>query len=697
MTLLDTNIALRDKYLEGRGLEATDFGLNYSYPVIPGTNWDWFKSHKFGTGALYRRSALFLIYLNVRGEPYLVDEVPYGVVRFLGAAVGVPEGEMSPKVLSQWGRRSELHFEPIRDGRSWESLEHGTKVIHCESLVKAKAVHKATGIPCVGYNGVNGYSSARQGIELIHQYSEFAFDKMDNVILYDSDVWTNPRVQKAREYLSHKLRHIANCSSVSWASLPQREEQDGSLSNWGPDDFLLSRGRDSLLEVIAGAEAYQDEEYSELVSEMNDRVRWVVDQNAVYDRRRRALVKWPDACLSLRNLNRVVPKAKGGKEIVYGTDVWLRSAHREEVGSVGYRYLADEFFERSGSWIANEYVTDGATPGAESIDEGGIVWDMLTRLFKTSDRELLRSYLRFLKFTADKPTSYCVLWSNVRGVGKGWFTELCKALIGSRHVAPATADSLAEKFNLHTINTRLVIAHEFHASTGANKKLALNYLKTFVGDETIMVRAMNRNPYSAEVRAGLVITVNDKSEMPSDGLGDRRQWYIEGGAGMIERGVELWGPQDDRWDQAWQALGDGDEMSRVAKWVEGAAWIDFKSWRPELTEERVADLVEGLSTPEQIANDVLLWCREVGVVVLDGKTIRQLMVERMEGQELYLIGKAFGRCLKNSGWWTDKGYERATDAKTAAWFATAPSGTQHQPSSIPALIRQEVLKIVKKY
>lgn len=208
MTLLDTNLILRDKYLEGRGLEATDFGLNYNYPVIPGTNWDWFKTHKFGTGALYRRSALFLIYLNVRGEPYLTDEVPYGVVRFLGTAVGVPEGEEPPKVLSQWGRRSELHFEPIRDGRSWEALEHGTKVIYCESLIKAKAVHKATGIPCVGYNGVNGYSSARQGIELIHQYSEFAFDKMDNVILYDSDVWTNPRVQKSREYLSHKLRQI---------------------------------------------------------------------------------------------------------------------------------------------------------------------------------------------------------------------------------------------------------------------------------------------------------------------------------------------------------------------------------------------------------------------------------------------------------------------------------------------------------
>lgn len=694
MTLLDTGMSLRDIYLGKRGLEVRDFGLNYSYPIIPATNWDWFKAHKFGTGGIYRRSALFLIYLDVKGEPYLLDEVPYGVVRFLGTATGVKDGE-PPKMLSQWGRRSELHFEPIRDGRSWESLEHGTKVLHCESLIKAKAVHKATGIPCIGYNGVNGYSSAKQGVELIHQFSGFAFDKMDNVILFDSDVITNPRVSKAREGLSHKLRHISNCSQVSWATIPQRVVESEPASNWGPDDYLMSAGVEALLGIIGSAVAFQDEEFSSLVEEMNERLRWVGNQNMVYDRKRRNLVKWSDAVLAHRNINRTIVMGKV-KKIVFGTDVWLQSLYREEVDSVGYRYLEGEFFERNGQTYANEYVSDGSEPGMETLDPSGIVFDLLTRIFKRADIEIVRSYLKFLKYSRDKPTSYCVLWSNVRGVGKGWFTDMARALLGGRHVAPATADSLAAPYNLHTVNTRLVIAHEFHASTGANKKLALQYLKNYVGDETIMVRAMHRNPYQAEVRAGLIITVNDKSEMPSDGLGDRRQWYIEGGAGLAERGVDNWGPEADEWLRVWEALKDPAEMSRIARWIADGEDVDFKSWRPPMTEERESDLIEGLGSMDQIANEVLLDMRELGVDVLDTKMIRQLMIEKMEGQELYLIGRSFARCLKSAGWWTSPEYARATEAKSSAWFSSAPKAVVHA-SDVGSMIKRNALKVVRKF
>jgi len=688
MTVLEDNIVLRDNYLKNHGLDAKDFGLDYSYPVIPAVNWDWYKFHKFAHSSVYRRPGLFLIYLNVKGEPYLQDEVPYGVVRFLGVPAGVPEGIEAPKVLSQWGRRSEIHFEPLRSGVSWESLPHGSKVIHCESLVKAKAVHKATGLPCIGYNGVNGYSSAKQGIELIHEFADFAFDKMDNIILFDSDVHTNPRVQKAREGLSHKLRHIANCSLVNWVDLPQKSVTE----NWGPDDFLLEKGAEELIKLISQPIPYQDEEFSSLVEAMNEKLRWVKNQNLVYDRARRSLTQWRDAVLAYRNVNRSVLQNKT-KKIIYGTDVWLQSVHREEVDNTGYRYLGDEFYERGTELIANEYVADGIDPGLESLRDDDITLQMLARLFKPDDLELMRSYLRFLKFTGDKPTSYCVLWSNVRGVGKGWFTELARALLGRRHVAPATADSLAEKFNLHTVNTRLLIAHEFHASTGSNKKLALQYLKTYVGDETIMVRAMNRNPYAAEVRAGLIITVNDKSEMPSDGLGDRRQWYIEAGA----TGVEPWEPESDEWNRVWAALKDTEEMSRFARWVHDAKWVDFKSWRPPMSADRVEDLMEGMTMPVQLAYEVLVHCRDLGVRVADPKTIRLLINERLEGQELHLVGKAFGKCLREAGWWTHKMYERATDSKSAAWFTEIPNGPQFHPSGVPALIREDAMKIVRKF
>ena len=409
------------------------------------------------------------------------------------------------------------------------------------------------------------------------------------------------------------------------------------------------------------------------------------------------MIKWGDAVLAYRNINRSVVNGKS-KRVVFGTDVWLQSAHRLEVDDVGYMYLGDETFDRRNKTIANEYNPGGVEIGTETLGDNDLVMQMLKRLFKQDDLEQMRSYLRFLKFTPDKPTSYCVLWSNIRGVGKGWFVDLARALIGYHDVSTSTADLLAEKYNLNTVNCRLLIVHEFQASSGANKKAALNYLKNYMGDETITVRAMHRNPYDAEVRSGLLITTNDKYNMPSDGLGDRRQWYIEGGAGLRERDLELWAPESNEWNQVWAALKDPEVMSKVARWVWEGKDVDFKSWRPPVTEDRVEDLMEGQTVSVQIAHEVLRDMRDLGVRVLDPKAIRQLMNEKMEGQELYLIGKAFGKCLKEAGWWTDKKYERATASKSAAWFTLVPPATmEFGPSNTPAMIREDALKIVRKY
>jgi len=698
MTMLDDNIALRDAYLIDHGLTVQDFGLNYCYPPIPSTMWDWYKEHKFGAGAIHKRAGFFLIYLNVFGEPYLVDEVPYGVVRFLGVPTAVPEGESAPKVISQWGRRSEIHFEPIKGGVAWESLPHGSKVIHCESLIKAKAVHKYTGIPCIGYNGVNGFSSARQGVELIHEYAGFAFDKMDNVILFDSDVHTNVRVAKAREQLSHKLRHIANAPLVSWADLPLNEEDhvDGKGPNWGPDDFMIYKGVPALMRVIEGAVAYQDEEYSSLVETMNEKARWVLDQQMVYDRSMRSLMKFQNAALTYRNVNRVVVTGKSKKD-VYGTDVWMKSAHRSEVDSVGYRYLGDEVFELNGKMVANEYVPGGASAAGkgERLSEGSVIYQTLIRLYTDSDLEQLRSYLRFLKFTGDKPTSYCVLWSTARGVGKGWFADLAASLLGNAHVMRVKADLLAGLYNVNTVNCRLLVANEFKASSKANKSMALEYLKNYVGDEIISVRAMHRNPYQAEVRAGLIITVNDKGDMPSDGLGDRRQWYVEGAAGARERGLELW--KGDEWLPAWKALKDPEEMGRFAQWVSEGAIIDFKTWRPPVTVERTEDLMEGMSGVVQIAYEVLCEARGKSVDVLSGKSIRQLMLRKMEGQEIYVVGRAFGKMLREAGWWTSKDYAETVDNGVAAWFTLVPTLNSHRPSEMTQLASNGATTMGLKY
>ena len=116
-----------------------------------------------------------------------------------------------------------------------------------------------------------------------------------------------------------------------------------------------------------------------------------------------------------------------------------------------------------------------------------------------------------------------------------------------------------------------------------------------------------------------------------------------------------------------------------------------------MTDQRVEDLMDGQSMPVQIAHEVLLDMRELGVRVMDGKAIRNLMTAKMEGQELYLVGKTFGRALKEAGWWTDKPYDRSTESKSAAWFTSPVTLGEAPPSKVGAMIRADSSKLAGKF
>lgn len=666
MTLLDEGIALRDAYLSEHGLDIQDFSLGLQQPPFPYTNWAFYNEYKFAPKLAYNRWGFFLIYLNPRGEPYLLNDlIPYGVLRFLGYASKVPKDVKPPKVISQLGRKSEIHFEPIRDGRSWESLPEGTPVIHCESLIKAKLIHKATGIPCIGYNGVYGWSLNIADVPsgLAHAACGLDFSRFHNIILFDSDVHTNTNVIRARFTLSSKLRHKLNCSLISWANLPQHKLEDGTLINWGPDDFLLTMGLEALLEVIKNAEPFRNDDHPDLIEEMNKEVRFVLCNSSIYVRKRRTNISVNNARNEFMNINKEIMAGKT-KKTVFGIDVWLKSKAREEVDAVEYRYLGEEFYYIGERLIANSYTKGGFEPGPTSLNHEDIILRTLEKFCSPPNLELLRSWIKFLKFGGRKPTSYPVLWSTPRGVGKGWFTRLVSALIGNQHVVPYTADLLAEKFNKGLTASRLVVFDEFKASSRESKTAATNAIKNFIADETIAVRGMYENSSQADIRAGIIITVNDKTAVPSDGLEDRRQWYVEC--------FKTWSTSEE-WDLAWEALKDPEQMSRFSRWAYEGEDRDFSSWRPPMTDERAQDLMTGQDAIIQAAYDVRMDMLELGIRVIDLPTIKYLVGKQMgwEGG-VQTNDRAFAEHLKKAQWTSPKEFARITPSKAAGWFPKEP-------------------------
>jgi hypothetical protein len=265
------------------------------------------------------------------------------------------------------------------------------------------------------------------------------------------------------------------------------------------------------------------------------------------------------------------------------------------------------------------------------------------------------------------------MYSDTRGVGKGWFTDLVRGLFGAHNVGTSTADALAEKFNAHTVGIRVLLAHEFKAANGSNKKAALNYLKTYIGDETIPVRAMNQNVYQTKVKSLVFITTNDKTDIPSDGLGDRRQWYVQAGAG--EGGAELSKMSLEWWDEAWKALKNPELMGAFARWVSEGEHVDFRSWRPPVSEMREEDLMEGQPADVQTAYEIRQKALSLGVRATTGAAIRALMTTEL-GQEPFKVGKAFGKMLREAGWVTHKDWVEAVN-RVALWLPSPIENTEY--------------------
>ena len=687
-------LKLVDDYLKARGLARDDFE---TINLVDPANHLLYKTYGFSLSKSHYRQALLLTYLRPDGKAYMesrtVDgktvQVPYALLRYLGAPVGVPLDKIDdvPKVLAPWGRRSELHFEPLARGGSWLSLADGSTIVHVESLVKAKAVTKMTGLPAIGYNGVWGFVSSRQGVELIHKMVDFAFSRYTNVVLWDSNVDTNPDVAASRASLLHKMRHILGVSTLKVATLPK--QADGS--DWGPDDFLQVHGSEALARVVAEAEPYVDERYSDLVEAVNDKCWWVKDMTRCFLRDQAMAVGASDARNQLAPINRAVTSGKGGGErIVFGYDMWLKSPNRVEVDTIGYMYLMDETYQRGNKLVANMYRRAGAWPrpmadrgdavGVGGGSEGFRLAMELMRVLLGDKLEYVRSYLRFLKFTPHKPTSYPILWSSARGVGKGWLTKMATRLLGEPNVGSTTADQLAGTSNAHVTGKRLVVLNEVSAKV-ENRKAIVGFLKSFIGDDVIARKQLYMDVVTVENHAGLLITANELGDMPSDGLSDRRSVYVACGG-------PAWPGEDPRWDQVWMALeggeggGVGEVMAEVAEWVEGGREVDYRSWRPEMTAQRATDLLAGRSPHEEVLWDIRHEFIEQGVRVCYMAHIYYRAEQLGWDLKKYLSGRAISLAMKATGWHTIDEWKRLGPSKVSAWAVVDPK----QPA--PAEVRR---------
>jgi Family of unknown function (DUF5906) len=630
---------LLQKYLDDRVLEPGDFpeGLvPIAFPALLG-------ERGYNSRLAAGRPFIFLQYKDHDGSMYFLKEDvnkenPYALARFLGDPVLWKGDEPPPKVIAQNNRPNVLHYEPImygpHAGKAWADLPEGTKVLHLESMVKAKAVHKWTGYPCIGLNGVDSFASSKRGVRFLYEDQEIDFSQFYNVVLFDSNVW-KPAVAQARERLLFKFKHVLGGKQVGYVDLPKSVTGE----DWGPDDFLRVNGNEPLTHLIETNELYDGGEHADLLKKM-DRAVFCTKGGTVVDREDKHVRAVSKARDYYANIN-AKEVGKGGKiTTIPGFSVWLESPHRTEVVNPAYEYLGTEFIDRFGDTFYNAYRPSGPWPTGSST-RGDIepILKHLNSVMKPNDLELLRSYLKFAKFTGGKITSFPVIYSDKRGVGKGWFSKIATRFLGDANTTSADAKAFVSNFNAQIANKRLVVINEFKVTGQQAKDAAMNSLKRFFGDEDIVVEPKGVDSYKVENSAGMIITSNALEDVPTDGMEDRRMWYVE--------------CHSPDYTPDWLALHTmidrDDVMNAVYDWVEGGQDINFSTWRPPLDMDRVKAIRRSSSGLDDACSTVLEDMNEEGCVCVRWEVLKEMLKYHVPKIE-ELTPKLIHNALKRTGW-----------------------------------------------
>lgn len=634
------NVKLLKEYLDARYLEPDDFPLGLAAVRSDQLLSEYGYNARLSAG----RPFILLDYLDANGERYYEKEDtekanPYRLARFLGPVKLWAGAEPPPKVIAQNGRANVLHYEPLVDKSPWANLPDGTVVLHVESMIKAKVVSKFTGYPCIGLNGVDSFSSSKRGVRFLYEDQPIDFSRFKNVVLFDSNTW-KPSVADARERLMFKFKHVLGCKEVGYIDLPKTITGEDQ----GPDDFLRSEegGQERLIEMIKNASEYKGGEHSELLKRM-DRAIFCTKGGTVVDREDKNVRSTAKAREFYANINDK-EVGKGGKiTTIQGYNVWIESPHRTEVTNPAYEYLGSEFIDRHGEQFYNVYRESGPWPrGNDSRGDIEPVLKHLRSVMRESDLELLRSYAKFLKVSKDKPTSFPILYSDKRGVGKGWFAKMMFRYIGASNSTNATAKQFVSNFNAQLANKRLVVVNEFKVTGQAAKDAAMNSLKVFFGDEMLTVEPKGVDSYPVENLAGMIITANQLEDVPTDGLEDRRMFYVECHAPDYE----------PDWVQLHTMIDRDDVMNSVHDWVLGAADINFSTWKPPLDEARIRAIMASSSSVEAACYTVLADLRadEGKPVCVSFETVVQLLLAEGVVNADEMNAKTLTSVMKAKGW-----------------------------------------------
>ena len=191
------------------------------------------------------------------------------------------------------------------------------------------------------------------------------------------------------------------------------------------------------------------------------------------------------------------------------------------VNKVAYLPGADTIFEIDGIPCVNRFNPDSFPEAPERLNrEQRRMVDRFLRhmehLFASErDRKLLLSWMAYIVQTNQR-SNWCPIIQGTQGDGKTTIAEvLAAALGGSTNAATVNGEAMVEKYTPWAEGKLFLFVEEVRLH-GENRYDVLNKLKTFITNDTVPIRRMNKDTYNVINTVNYMMGTNFKNALPID-------------------------------------------------------------------------------------------------------------------------------------------------------------------------------------
>jgi hypothetical protein len=429
------------------------------------------------------------------------------------------------KYLQRANTPPHLYLAPIYPWEKHRNQETGK--LEFDKLVITEGEKKAVcaclrGIPTVALSGVDSFRSNKRGIVLLEEFDQFDLTVTDIEICFDSDLNTNPDVQRAMSKLAAELIRL-NPANISTVIIDGESTDDGKL---GLDDFLIQYEDAEAAEAFAQLPREEDKRLTKmnfLSSELcylasagklynipDDRY-YNSNEALITDYGPKLRVQDPD------NPQRQIPAVKLWLD-TRTEDTWCENTVYEPGKALRFR-PAGQKRDSINTW----------RPSSITPIEGDItLWLDLVRYVMGTEAHF-NWFMQWLAYPLQHPGSKLFqsvfVYSYAQGVGKNFIIEpLIRELYGSAYQV-VTSQILEDQYNGWARCKQFIFGEEIYVSDRRGRESTMGHLKGMITNDEISINEKYRPREKFRNCAQYYLTANQSHALALE-QADRRFFVV---------------------------------------------------------------------------------------------------------------------------------------------------------------------------